>query len=235
MKLLNRKLVPVLLINLLSLGVTACGGAPTNIALPPPASPMMGYPGYGYNGQPVMGPGAGCYPITAPIPFSAQGGFNNGKTIKAGIIPPIPGIDPFPYEGVGNRFGTVLFGGMASAPALTTPSAPMGLMTSYSALITNRQEADGTLQVSVSMNPTTGATAFMSGMIAVSPAKAMIINATHGTGSMFTSTMPYFNSACVSAISLSMSYVYNGYGLTFNGGRVFLYLNGTAHGTWLQL
>ena len=254
MKVLKQKFVPFLLVNLLSLGVTACGspGSPippfnngtgtsmgaAGYTVPPVGTPMMGIPGAGYNGSPVMGPVAGCYPLTAPIPFSAQNAFINADVIKAGVVP--PGLDPYPLEGGTMPHGTVLYGGMLQGPAMTVN--PMVQSLGGGLMITNRQEADGTLRVSVTTaamgNPTaaiTGAPAFMNGVIYVSPAKAAIINATHGTGSMFTGSMPYFNSACVSAISLSMSYTYSGYGLTFNGGRVFLYLNGTQHGSYLQL
>ena len=109
--------------------------------------------------------------------------------------------------------------------------------------ISNRMEADGTIQVTVTsamlgnvQAAMMGGPANFSGVIYVSPAEAMIINATHGTsGSMFTGMMTNpFSTACVSAIALSMSYVSGPYGFVFDGGRVFLYLNGTMHGSFLQ-
>ncbi len=271
MKELNQKLVPLFLISILSFGVAACGSNPSTNgfinsgnpmmgaygtmgaygSIPTVGSPMMGVGGYsgngGYLGGSVMGPTSGCYPLTAPIPFSAQNAFINGDVVKAGVIPPY--LDPWPYENpppgyenpaLYNAYGTVMYGGLLSGPMMT--AYPTVLSYGGGLMITNRQEADGTLQVNVTTsamtNPYaayTGTPAFLSGMIYISPIKAALINATHGSGGMFTGAMPYFNSACVSAVSLSMSYTYTRSGLTFNGGRVFLYLNGTAHGSYLQL
>ncbi len=258
MKVLNQKLAPLFWTGILSLGlsagVTACGSAaapngvstPTNVPFTG-AMPMYGVPTNYTGANTIMNPniGRGCFPITAPIQFSAQGAFINATTVKAGIIPlgpnPALPIDPYARETLGrNVFGTVYSGGMVPGATLMGqtnlrfPLADTGV--------------DGNIQIVVTPlainNPAAavnGGPADLMGVVQVSPARAQVISMTNGSpfmNSMFTGMggmgAMYGATPCVSSVAFSMSYATVGGALRLNGGKVFLYLNGTPHGAYLE-
>lgn len=261
----------------LALGISACGSAPAP-AVPPvtqaAGTPMLGYPGmpgmmtgqyagltpytsalapYGAMPIPVAGAMNGCYPLTAPIPFTAMGAQVDSNVIKAGIIPAV--ADPWPNDlpsgwmptPFGKAYGTVVYGGAVANP-ITTPTMNMF---GGNIPVSGRSQADGSIQMNVNpmaignpMAAAFGGPAALSGTIIVSPAKVQAITAVAGGSTMGlygfsglpgTTALPGLRSPCVSAIAISMSYAGAGSSFQFNGGRVFLYLNGLPHGVYLQL
>ncbi len=256
MKVLNQKLAPLFWTGILSLGlsvgISACGSAAAPNGVSPPtnvpfagAMPMYGVPNNYAGANTIMSPntGMGCFPITAPIPFSAQGAFISATTVKAGIIPlgtnPAQPIDPYARETPGrNVFGTVYSGGMVPGATLMVQASNLRLADTG---------VDGNIQIAVTPlalnNPAaaiTGGPANLMGVVQVSPARAQVISMTSGSSfmnSMFTGMggmgSMYGAVPCVSSIAFSMSYATVGGGFQLNGGKVFLYLNGTPHGTYL--
>lgn len=226
MKLFKKAVISILGISTLVGSVVGCGSA-NNAANP--ASPI-GLAGVNYTntltGQNI------CYPLIAGtpayIPFMVTGGNLNSYVVKAGIIP--YGLDSFPSGGVSSGTITPSF----SSPALQLPGT----------VFASRAETDGGLLLNVT-NYGVG------GYVYVSAAKATIIAGLYrisGTSLMggYPSSSYGFNmytpvitpgsnygysQVCVSNIAFSMSHA----GQVLNGGRVFLYLNGTAHGDYLEL
>ncbi len=231
-----------------TLSVVGCG--------PTPASGIVQGNGQSSSalGSVIAGPLAGvCYGLNMPIPFTATGAFLNSLVVKGGLIPMtlstsmqtmLPGypllgngtLDPWPLDGpTVNPYGAVILGG--------TPMAGM--------MLTTPPRVDGSLTMSVSSPAltsvgmmsgalVTGTVAAATGIIQVSPAKATLIAANNMSSMQvfpFQMTgntlpmMPAYSQPCVTMVAFSMSYVR---GSVFDGGRVFLYLNGTMHGSYLQ-
>jgi hypothetical protein len=183
--------------------------------------------------------GMGCFPITAPIPFSAQGAFINATTVKAGIIPNPAVLDRYFNETPGrNVFGTIYSGGQVPGATLMGQASNLRLADTG---------VDGNIQIALTPlalnNPAaaiSGGPANLMGVVQISPARAQVFSMTSGSSfmnSMFTGMggmgSMYGALPCVSSIAFSMSYATVGSGFQLNGGKVFLYLNGTPHGTYL--
>ena len=180
------------------------------------------------NGSPING----CIPLNQPIGFQANGMYMDNQSIYAGMIPYVDKFKP------GFKVGQVV------------PTVGGTVIGAYQPV----QNQWGTLDGNMNLNTVGNGTA--NGTITLSRTKLQIIYGLFGLNYSSLST-PYtggvpqtgfpslgmpFNAPgmtqtqlqqqapCVSGIAISLSH----YGTTLYGGRVYLYLNGSQHGDYLQ-
>ncbi|MFZ9595876.1 MAG: hypothetical protein ACO3A2_07335 [Bdellovibrionia bacterium] len=242
----KKSLAVVMTLSSLGSILSACGGA-TPQTMPPA---MFSAPQFNPNGTQMTLP-SGCIPLTQPIQFSATGMFSDPSTALAGAI---PYNDTLFY---GNRIGGAAnqaFGTITPSGALIT-APPAGAALSVSTAGSPTPRPDGSLTMNIfpsvgtalPMNYTGLANA--TGTITISPQKLTVIYGLFGlsypntttsyngsltnyfggsflpTGGSFTTQQP-----CVSGVSISMTRFNN----VFGAGRVYLYLNNTRNGAYLQ-
>jgi hypothetical protein len=196
----------------------------------------------------LIGTGA-CVPLTQPIGFQGTGLTADNQSVYGGYIP-YASMSPDPLVPSGGQYGRIVHsaGGVAGAMGgartiMTQSGRPDG------SIVMNVAEQGYLPTASWPMGYATG-----NGVITISPAKLSIIyglfglsySNTSGMTGAYTQTgfpsgisfMPPGGVAgqsapCVSGVAVSLSYaslVNN----QIDGGRVYLYLNGQAHGVYLQ-
>jgi len=213
-KVLNRNKVTSLIAAAAVAGVfTGCGSAPATAPIIPGVVP---------NGI-IPGPGGNCISLSAPIGFIANNIALNTNTVKAGPIP--TGFDLYPQLVSG-----------ASATSITPGNPAAGYMYNSRA-----GKFDGSIAMNITPTSPFSATgvntANASGVITISQNKLQLVYA-NSTGQIMPwqinpvqPSMPNVNSLCVSDVKLFLGYTSN---RELYSGSVFLYLNGTQHGTYLS-
>lgn len=214
LKVLSQKKVTSLLAASVLAGLfTGCGAAPTAVPITP-----GGYP----NGV-IPGPGGTCIALTSPIGFAANNIAINTNTIKAGPIP--NGYDLYPQLVNTNSTTSITPGNPAAGYYYNTIPGRF----------------DGSVAMNITptspLSPAGVGTANASGVITISPSKLQLIYA-NSSGQIMPwqinptqPTMPNVNSLCVSNVKLFLGYTSS---RQLYSGLVFLYLNGTQHGTYLR-
>ena len=209
---------------------SGCGSAPVAVA---PIGAIL----------PVVAGFGQCMPLTQSIPFQAMNlSTDNFQSVYAGNV---PYVDTFVRGG--GQFGQVV---ASPAGAIGTAPGVVGVRT----IQTMANRPDGSVVMNIAPTARTG-----NGLITLSAAKLSIIYGLYGlnypnvrtpyTGSVpsygFPSLGMTFNtpamtpaqiqaqSPCVSGIAISLSFALL-VGNYISGGRVYLYLNNTQHGDYLQ-
>lgn len=219
-----------------------CGSAPTAVA--PVVIPVAPIANPGFIGQGMVGNGA-CIPLiqNQPIGFQANNLYtDNFQSVYAGNVPYID---------------TLVRGGGVFGQVTQTAGGAIGAVAGARTIQTMANRPDGSLIMNISSpGATTGmaGTGTGNGVITISAAKMSIIYGLFGL-SYPNTTVPYTGptpqtgmgfytpgmtpaqlqaqNPCVSGIAVSMSFA-SLVGNYIDGGRVYLYLNNTMHGMYLQ-
>jgi hypothetical protein len=169
--------------------------------------------------------------LNQPIGFRATGIYMDNQSIYAGIIPPL--VDKL--QPTGAVVGQVV------------PSSGAAMIGAFQTIQNQLGMIDGSLSLSATPLSGTGG-AIAAGTIILSQTKLQIIYGLFGLNysnlnSPYSGGIPQVGfpnvgmsfpqtqqAPCVSGIGISMTH----FGTTLYGGRVYLYLNGSQHGDYLQ-